>query len=102
MHPSYGYDDLVRRGASTSDDGDLRFVVEDGLLVKLCAMAEARGPDAPVLLITRRDKRCNLAATLGEFIFAIDPGHRSQPVRLQYQGAGLRPSVAVRRRTSGL
>ncbi|QEL21943.1 hypothetical protein FQV39_04640 [Bosea sp. F3-2] len=95
MHPSYGYDDLVRRVRPTSEDGDLQFVVEDGLLIKLCALAEARGPDAPVLLILDEINRCNLAATLGEFIFAIDPGHRSQPVRLQYQGAGLRPSVAV-------
>lgn len=95
MHPSYGYDDLVRRVRPTSEDGDLQFVVEDGLLTNLCALAEARGPDAPVLLILDEINRCNLAATLGEFIFAIDPGHRSEPVRLQYQGAGLRPSVAV-------
>jgi DNA polymerase III delta prime subunit len=95
MHPSYGYDDLVRRVRPTSQDGDLQFVVEDGLLTQLCELAEARGPDAPVLLVLDEINRCNLAATLGEFIFAIDPGHRSQPVRLQYQGAGLKSSVAV-------
>lgn len=95
MHPSYGYDDLVRRVRPTSKEGDLQFVVEDGLLTQLCELAEARGPDAPVLLILDEINRCNLAATLGEFIFAIDPGHRSRPVRLQYQGAGLRSSVAV-------
>lgn len=95
MHPSYGYDDLVRRVRPTSKDGDLQFVVEDGLLTQLCELAEARGPDAPVLLILDEINRCNLAATLGEFIFAIDPGHRSRPVRLQYQGPGLKSSVAV-------
>ena len=39
--------------------------------------------------------RCNLAATLGEFIFAIDPNHRGTAVRLQYQGEGLAQAVAV-------
>lgn len=95
MHPSYGYDDLVRRVRPTSKDGDIQFVVEDGLLTRLCALAEQRGPDRPVLLILDEINRCNLAATLGEFIFAIDPGHRGEPVRLQYQGVGLKPSIAV-------
>lgn len=95
MHPSYGYEDLVRRVRPTSQGGDLQFVVEDGLLTQLCDLATARGPDAPVLLILDEINRCNLAATLGEFIFAIDPGHRGEPVRLQYQGTGLKPSVAV-------
>lgn len=95
MHPSYGYDDLVRRVRPASQDGDLQFVVEDGLLTKLSALAEARGPGNPVLLILDEINRCNIASTLGEFIFAIDPGHRGEPVRLQYQAAGLKPSVAV-------
>lgn len=95
MHPSYGYDDLVRRVRPSSVDGDLQFVVEDGLLPELCDLALARGPSRPVLLILDEINRCNLAMTLGEFIFAIDPGHRSEPVRLQYQGAGLKSSVAV-------
>jgi 5-methylcytosine-specific restriction protein B len=95
LHPGYGYDDLVRRVSPVSDGGELQFVVEDRLLPKLCALAEARGGNKPVILILDELNRCNLSATLGEFIFAIDPGHRSTPVRLQYQGAGLKPSVAV-------
>ncbi len=95
MHPSYGYDDLVRRVRPSSKGGDLQFVVEEGLLTQLCELAEARGPKRPVLLVLDEINRCNVAATLGEFIFAIDPGHRSEPVRLQYQGSGLRSSIAV-------
>lgn len=95
LHPGYGYDDLVRRVRPASVDGDLQFIVEDRLLPRMCALATARGADKPVVLILDEINRCNLGATLGEFIFAIDPAHRSTPVRLQYQGTGLSPSVAV-------
>src|SRR5207248_2321807 len=95
LHPGYGYDDLVRRIRPTSSDGDLQFVVEDCLLPQMCALASARAPNKPVILILDEINRCNLASVLGEFIFAIDPGHRSMPVRLQYQAAGLQPSISV-------
>ena len=96
LHPSYAYDDLVRRIAPRADeDGGLKMQVSDGLFPKLCALAQARGPDKPVLLILDEINRGNLAAILGELIFAIDPGHRGTKVRLQYQGPGLSPTIAV-------
>lgn len=95
LHPGYGYDDLVRRIRPASDGGDLKFVVEDRLLPLLCKLAALRGEERPVLLILDEINRCNLSAVLGEFIFAIDKGHRGESVRLQYQGEGLTPSVSV-------
>lgn len=96
FHPAYAYDDLVRRVVPRSrDDGHIQLAVEDGLLIRLCHLAEIRGPDLPVLLVLDEINRGNLAAILGEFVFAIEPGHRGTAVRLQYQGAGLAPAVAV-------
>jgi hypothetical protein len=96
LHPGYAYDDLVRRIVpSTGADGHLRMQVQDGLLPHLCRLAAARGPDRPVMLIMDEINRCNLAAVLGEFLLAIEAGHRGVPVRLQVQGDGLEPTVAV-------
>jgi 5-methylcytosine-specific restriction protein B len=96
LHPTYSYDDLVRRMRPiTQQDGQLQLTVEDGLLPQLCRLAEIRGDELPVMLILDEINRGNLANVLGEFVFAIDPGHRGTPVRLQYQSAGLSPSVSV-------
>lgn len=98
LHPSYAYDDLVRRIAPrANDDGELVMEVSDGVFPRLCQLAEERGPDKPVLLILDEINRGNLAAILGELIFAIDPGHRGTAVRLQYQGPGLSPTISVPR-----
>lgn len=95
LHAGYAYEDLIRRITPVSKDGNLKFAVQDRLFPKLCALAAVRGPGAPVLLILDEINRCNLAATLGECVFAIDPGHRNTPVRLQYQGVGLDSSLKV-------
>jgi DNA polymerase III delta prime subunit len=97
LHPSYSYDDLVRRVVPKTHDGNIRMTTEDGLLPRLCKIAELRGPDKPVVLILDEMNRGNLAAILGEFVFAIDPPHRGTAVRLQYQGPGLTSAVAVPR-----
>ncbi|MGG7607419.1 McrB family protein [Massilia sp. BKSP1R2A-1] len=97
LHPSYSYDDLVRRVVPKTQDGNIRLMTEDGLLPRLCKIADLRGPDKPVLLILDEMNRGNLAAILGEFVFAIDPPHRGTAVRLQYQGPGLATAVAVPR-----
>jgi 5-methylcytosine-specific restriction protein B len=95
LHPAYGYDDLVRRVVPTSSSGSLQFVVQDQLLPRLCSLALSRAEDQPVILVLDEINRCNLAAALGELIFAIDPSHRGKPVRLKYQGQGLSHSMIV-------
>lgn len=96
LHPGYAYDDLIRRIAPrVSEGGQLKMAVEDGLLPQLCRIAEVRGAERPVVLILDEINRADLASVLGEFVFAIDAGHRGVPVRLQYQGGDVRASVAV-------
>jgi hypothetical protein len=97
LHPGYAYDDLVRRIVPKTTGGVLRFEAEDRLLPQLCRIAEAVGPERPVVLILDEVNRCDFAATMGEFIFAMDPGWRGQLVRLQYQWPGMSPSVSMPR-----
>ncbi|AQR67298.1 hypothetical protein BZG29_02190 [Janthinobacterium sp. LM6] len=94
LHPGYAYDDLVRKVVPRTKDGVMHLRTEDSLLPRLCKLAEMR-PDKPVILVLDEINRGNLAAILGEFVFAIDPGHRGAKVRLQYQGLGLAPAVSV-------
>ena len=94
LHPGYAYDDLVRKVVPRTAGGRMHLRTEDSLLPRLCRLAEMR-PDKPVILVLDEINRGNLAAILGEFVFAIDPGHRGAKVRLQYQGFGLAPAVSV-------
>src|SRR5439155_1441184 len=83
LHPGYSYDDLVRGMSAVQRDGKLCFVPEDRLLVHL-AMLAVRRPNTTVVIILDEINRCNLASVLGELIFAMEPGARGVPVRLQY------------------
>jgi hypothetical protein len=96
LHPNYAYDDLVRRiFPRNTERGQLQLSVEDGLLPQLCRIAASRTADRPVVLILDEINRGNLAEILGEFIFALDPGHRGSEVRLQYQGPNISPTVSA-------
>lgn len=95
LHPAYGYEDLVRRLKPDTVNGVLRFAVQDQLLPQLCRLALDRGKQKPVLLILDEINRCDLAATLGEFTFAIDPGYRGFPVRFKIPGPNVPLTTAV-------
>ena len=99
LHPNYSYDDLVRGMSAVQDGGQTRFSPEDKLLVHLAALARAR-PKTTVVLLLDEINRCNLASVLGELVFAMEPGARGVPVRLQYPeppGAGTGDVLALPR-----
>jgi 5-methylcytosine-specific restriction endonuclease McrBC GTP-binding regulatory subunit McrB len=83
LHPNYSYDDLVRGMAARSVNGHMVFAPEDKLLVHLALLA-AKRPKTKVILVLDEVNRSNLSSVLGELIFAIEPGARGVPVRLQY------------------
>jgi 5-methylcytosine-specific restriction enzyme B len=94
LHPSYAYEDLIRRLVPSTKKGALQFRLEDQLLPKICRVSELRG-DTPVFLILDEINRADLATVLGECLFAIDPSHRGEAVRLQYQDGVLPSTVKV-------
>jgi 5-methylcytosine-specific restriction protein B len=83
LHPSFGYDEFVRGLRTDPDKPGFSISSVDGILNLMAKIARLR--DGRVtLLILDEVNRANLSAMLGETIFAIDPGHRGHPVRLQY------------------
>lgn len=82
FHPSYNYDDFVRGiRVQTDDDGHTRYTTEDGPLLKLAEQAR-NCPDKRFILIIDEINRANVAAVLGEFIYALE--YRGESVALQY------------------
>lgn len=83
LHPTYGYDEFVRglRADGAGKGFSLRSV--DGILPQMARVAAIR-KSLPTLLIIDEINRANLSAVLGETIFAIDPAHRGEEIRLQY------------------
>lgn len=97
FHPAYTYEDFVRGLKPQSTDAGFGFRAEDGLLPQLCQVAEAIGPDRPVILILDEINRGQLSSVLGELIFALDVDYRGNPVHLQYQGNGLAATLTIPR-----
>lgn len=82
FHPGFGYEEFVR-GLRTDPEADsFSLVSVDGVLPKISQVAALR-QGKPTLLIIDEINRSNLSAVLGETIFAIDPAHRGEKVRLQ-------------------
>ena len=82
FHPSYNYDDFIRGIRIRTENGQTVYTVEDGPLLEMAAQARAH-PNQIFILIIDEINRANVAAVLGEMIYALE--YRGQPVRLQYR-----------------
>ncbi|MGC8523209.1 MAG: McrB family protein [Acidibrevibacterium sp.] len=81
FHPSYNYDDFVRGIRIRTENGQTVYTTENGPLLEMAAQAQAHA-DRSFILIIDEINRANVAAVLGEMIYALE--YRGQPVRLQY------------------
>lgn len=83
FHPAYNYEDFVR-GIQVSTDPtthQVRYDTLNRVFGDMCGRA-AKIPDQPHVLVIDEINRANLAAVLGELIYALE--YRGQPVRIPY------------------
>ncbi|WP_295441594.1 AAA family ATPase [uncultured Thiodictyon sp.] len=83
FHPAYNYEDFVRGIQVKTDQNTarVRYDTVNRVFGDLCKRAAAT-PDQPHVLIIDEINRANLAAVLGELIYALE--YRGQPVRTPY------------------
>ena len=88
FHPSYNYEDFVRGIQVKSESGQVKYETVDRVLIKMAkgAASDNSLPKKPYILIIDEINRANVAAVLGELIYALE--YRGQPVRVTYEKDG--------------
>ena len=75
FHPSYSYEDFVR--GYRPADGEARFTLVDGPLLRACARAEAQ-PDVPYVVVIDEINRGNTAQIFGELLTLMEADKRGK------------------------
>jgi len=101
FHPSYNYEDFVRGITVTTEKDQVKYEVKDQIFVQMCKEARdwckkncsykdkntdrkecPKNECAKYILIIDEINRANLAAVLGELIYALE--YRREKIRLPY------------------
>lgn len=82
FHPSYAYEDFVRGFRPRLNDGNARYELRDGPLLKAAERAR-KEPDIQHFLVIDEINRGNIAKVFGELYFLLE--YREELITLQYQ-----------------
>ena len=85
FHPAYGYEDFLEGFRPEEVNGQMQFILRDGIFKKLCKDAEAR-PNQKFYLVIDEINRGDIPRIFGELLTVLEKDKRGKTVLLPLTG----------------
>jgi 5-methylcytosine-specific restriction protein B len=89
FHPAYGYEDFLEGFRPEPVNGQMHFILRDGIFKKLCNDAETR-PDCKFYLIIDEINRGDIPRIFGELLTVLEKDKRGKTILLPLTGRPFR------------
>ena len=89
FHPAYGYEDFLEGFRPEPINGQMHFILRDGIFKKLCSDAEAH-PDRKFYLIIDEINRGDIPRIFGELLTVLEKDKRGKAILLPLTGRPFR------------
>ena len=95
FHQAFAYEDFMEGLRATTEDGNVKYELKDGIF-KTIAHAAARQPEKAFVLVIDEINRANIAKVFGDIITLLEPDKRlGQPREIRAQLPGSKESFGV-------